>query len=129
MILQENGYGKEVDLWSVGVLAMMLLGGGRAPFRKESLIMSDSFQSGEAVGGGGGGDGDASDEDGGGNSLSKQQSTQGTSHSHSHHHPNSEESGLSTAAVIDNITHSKFDFVPEEIWDRGERCVAVALCC
>jgi len=92
MILQESGYGKEVDLWSVGVLAMMLLGGGRAPFRKESL--------------GGPLDTGAS----------------GVSASSTGPH-SGDESGLSTAAAIENITQAKFDFVPEEIWRDDDRYV------
>lgn len=100
MILHESGYGKEVDLWAVGVLTMMLLGGGRPPFRKESL---------------------------GNNFVSPSTSTAASPSSTS---PISRanhglESGLSTAAVIENITLAKFDFVPVALWSeetRSESC-------
>lgn len=129
MILQENGYGKEVDLWSVGVLAMMLLGGGRAPFRKESLDSSsggaessgarsgDSSANGGGEGGGGGTDREGKEGRTGKNGKGGRNAHGPASRSASH----VEESGLSTAAVIENITQAKFDFVPEELWNRGER--------
>ena len=126
MILQEHGYSKEVDLWSVGVLAMMLLGGGRAPFRKESLAgpgLLRGWSSAGSIDGNGNGSDSVQAGAGGATAESPVKGPEGRARKPvaASAAAAGDESGLSTASVIENITQAKFDFLPAELWKAGNR--------